>query len=176
MKELIIVRHGIAVDPGTPGIPDDERPLTSKGRRRMREVARGLRPLDLRLDRIVTSPLPRAFATAEIVAEVLNADDVLETADVLRAGSDAQAIRDWLLERTEDRLMIVGHNPSLSDLVSLLVLGGGAGPQQHICELKKGGLAALRASEAAPDRFDLLWVATPRLFRRLAGVGRRSRR
>ena len=35
MTELFIVRHGIAVDPGTPGIPDDERPLTPKGEKRM---------------------------------------------------------------------------------------------------------------------------------------------
>ncbi len=40
MNELYVVRHGIAVDPGTPGIPDDERPLTPKGEKRMREIAR----------------------------------------------------------------------------------------------------------------------------------------
>ena len=75
MNELYILRHGIAVEPGTPGIPDDERPLTPKGEKRMRQIARGLRKLDLKLDRIVTSPLPRARATAEIVADVLDARD-----------------------------------------------------------------------------------------------------
>ncbi len=44
MNELYILRHGIAVDPGTPGIPDDERPLTPKGEKRMRQIARGLAP------------------------------------------------------------------------------------------------------------------------------------
>ena len=62
MNDLYIVRHGIAVDPGTPGMADDERPLTSKGEKRMRQVARGLSKLELKLDRIVTSPLPRARA------------------------------------------------------------------------------------------------------------------
>ena len=33
MNELYIVRHGIAVEPGTPGIPDDERPLDAQGRK-----------------------------------------------------------------------------------------------------------------------------------------------
>ena len=60
MTHLYIVRHGIAVEPGTPGIPDDERLLTSKGEKRIRQIARGLVRLDLKLDRIVTSPLPRA--------------------------------------------------------------------------------------------------------------------
>ena len=175
MKELYILRHGIAVEPGTPGIPDDERPLTSKGRRRMRRIARGLCRLELRIDRIVTSPMPRARATAEIIAEELDAEDLVETADVLRAGSDAQAIQNWLRERTEERLMIVGHNPGLTDLITLLILGGGAGLRPQVCELKKGGIAALRPPTASADRFDLIWAATPRLIRGLTGIGRRSR-
>jgi phosphohistidine phosphatase len=174
MDELYILRHGIAVEHGTPRIPDDDRPLTPEGRRRMRQIARGLRRLDLRPDRIVTSPLPRASATAEIVAGALEAEDNLETADVLRASSDARAIRDWLRQRTEGRLMIVGHNPSLTELMTLLVVGDGSRPP--ICELKKGGIAALRPSDAAADRFELTWVATPRLIRRLMGIGNRSRK
>ena len=101
MNELYILRHGIAVEPGTPGIPDDERPLTPKGEKRMREIARGLRRLDLKLDRIVTSPLPRARATAEIVADALDARDLLETADILQAGTAAATIQRWL--RRADR-------------------------------------------------------------------------
>jgi phosphohistidine phosphatase len=167
MIELYILRHGIAVDPGTPGIADDERPLTPKGRRRMRQIARGLRRLGLRLDRIVTSPLPRAAATAEIVADELGAGDLLETADVLRPGSEARSIRDWLRDRAEDRLMIVGHNPGLTDLITQLVLGVTNGPRAQVCDLKKGGIAALRPSAASADRFDLVWVATPQLIRRL---------
>jgi phosphohistidine phosphatase len=170
MKDLYILRHGIAVPPGTPGIPDDERPLTPKGAKRMHQVARGLRRLDLKLDRIITSPLPRARATAEIVADELDAGDLLETADVLRAGADAATIRGWLRERTEDRLMIVGHNPALTDLITLMVLGA-TRPQPQVCELKKGAIAALKPSASAPDRSELLWVATPRLIRRLAGGG-----
>ena len=169
MDELYILRHGIAVEHGAPGTPDDERPLTPRGRRRMRQIARGLRRLELGLDRIVTSPLPRARSTAEIAAEELGAEDLLEEAEVLRAGSDAPAIRDWLRTRTEARLMIVGHNPALSDLIALLVLGDGnrSWPGPRLCELKKGGLAALCSSGDASDRFDIAWVATPRLIRRM---------
>ncbi len=168
MIELYIVRHGIAVDHGAPDIPDDDRPLTPKGEKRMRQIARGLRRLDLTLDRIVTSPLPRARATAEIVAEELDAEDMLETADILRAGTDAATIMQWLRERTEDRLMIVGHNPALSDLITLLVLGSSlSGPQVH--DLRKGGIAALKPSIGMRDRYELVWVATPGLIRKVSG-------
>jgi phosphohistidine phosphatase len=170
MKDLYILRHGIAVEPGAPGIPDDQRPLTPKGIKRMHQVARGLRRLDLKLDRIITSPLPRARATAEILAEALDAEGLLETVDVLRAGTDAATVGNWLRARSEDRVMIVGHNPALTDLVTLLVLGA-TRPQPQVCELKKGGIAALKPSTIAPERFELVWVATPGLIRRLAGGG-----
>ncbi len=168
MNELFILRHGIAVDPGAAGMTDDERPLTEKGIKRMRQIAIGLRALDLNLDRIVTSPLPRAKATAEIVALALEAQDRLETSNVLKTGSDAARLERWLRDRPEDRLMLVGHNPTLSDLVSLLVLGA---TMPLICDLKKGGIAALTRRPGASGLYELAWVAPPRLTRRLGGAG-----
>lgn len=168
MIDLYIVRHGIAVEPGTPGVPDDERPLTSKGEKRMRQIARGLRQLDLKLNRIVTSPLPRARATAEIIADALGGGELLEISNVLQTGSSAATVHRWLRDRSEDRLMIVGHNPTLSDLVSLLVVGS---MQPQICDLKKGGIAALTRAVPARDLYDLNWLATPRLFRAIMDDG-----
>jgi phosphohistidine phosphatase len=167
MTDLYILRHGIAVDPGTAGIPDDERLLTPKGEKRMRQIARGMRILDLRLDRIVTSPLARARATAEIVARELELLHLLEISNVLQAGTSAAMVRRWLCKRSEERLLIVGHNPTLSDLVALLVVGS-----EHplVCDLKKGGIAALTRSTAGADRYEIAWVATPRLLRRVANV------
>jgi phosphohistidine phosphatase len=164
MTHLYIVRHGIAALPGTPGIPDDERLLTSKGEKRVRQIARGLARLDLKLDRIVTSPLPRARATAEIIADELDSRKLLEISNVLQTGSSAATVERWLRERTEERLMIVGHNPTLSDLLSLLVLGS---TQPLICDLKKGGVAALGQKGGARDLYELHWIAPPRLFRGL---------
>ena len=94
--DLWFFKYHFQSDPVMPGclgpsLSDDERRLTPKGKKRMQQIARSLRRLDLKLDRIVTSPLPRARATAEIVADELDADDRLETADILRAGSDPPA-------------------------------------------------------------------------------------
>jgi len=164
MTDLYLLRHGIAVDPGTPGIPDGERPLTAKGEKRMSQIARGLRVLGLKLDRIVTSPLARARSTAEIVARELDLLGLLEVSNILQAGTSAATVRRWLRERSEERLLVVGHNPTLSDLVALLVLGS---EHPSICDLKKGGMAALTRSPASVDLYEIAWIATPRLFRRL---------
>ena len=160
MKKLYLLRHGPAVPHGTPDIADDDRPLTSKGERRVRSVARALKRLKIKVDRIVTSPLPRALRTAEIVAEVLGKSDWVELVDDLRAERTAESIQAWLATRTEERLMLVGHNPSLSDLLTRLVVGPDQAP---IGELRKAGLAALRSDEGQIYRID--WVARPRLFR-----------
>lgn len=161
MDRLYLVRHGIAVPPGTPHIEDDLRPLTAKGIRRTRQVARGLRRLGVAVERIVTSPLPRALRTAEIIAKVLGSDEAPERADALRAGESADTIRNWLDGRGEASLMVVGHNPALSELVGLLLLGQ---PAPSLCQLRKSGIAALVRT---PDGgFALDWLATPGMLRR----------
>ena len=162
MTEVYLLRHGIAVAYGTPDFADDERPLTPKGEKRMQQIGRGLRRLDLRPDRIVTSPLPRALKTAEIVAEALGISNRLETADALRPERDAASIRAWLQTRPEPRLMLVGHNPSLSNLIGVLINGG---HPPIVCELRKGGIAALGNPDDRGLRLD--WLATPRLLRLL---------
>jgi phosphohistidine phosphatase len=163
MRQLYLLRHGIAVPPGTPGYEDDQRPLTRQGARRMKQIARGLCCLGLEFDRIVTSPLPRARRTAKIVAKALKCEEILEEADALRADRDAASIRAWIDTRSEPRLLLVGHDPWISELVGLLITGAEGPP---LCQLRKGGLAALR--DAPDGRLQLDWLARPRLLRRLA--------
>src|SRR3979411_2729844 len=68
--KLYFLRHGEADWPNW-NKPDDERPLTERGKKEMKKVAAFLARLDLSLDHIVTSPLPRAKQTAEPVAKRL---------------------------------------------------------------------------------------------------------
>lgn len=159
---LYLVRHGEAVPYNTPGISDDDRPLTDDGERRMRKAARGLKRLKVDPERILTSPLPRARRTAEIIAERLSKESVLEEEAALRADRDARSVRDWIGTRSEASLMIVGHNPTFSKLVGLLVDGSTDRP---VCELEKGGVAALRTTDR--DGFVLDWLASPRMLRKL---------
>lgn len=159
---LYLVRHGIALPSGTPGVADAARPLTPKGERHMKRIAKGLRRLDVLPDRIVTSPLSRAQRTAEIIAAGLGLESRLEVAEVLSASSPAEAIWGWLRSREESSLMIVGHNPAFSRLVGLIVTGEDLIP---VCELAKGGVAAFRPGAEGGMVID--WIATPALLRQL---------
>jgi len=161
MNRLYLVRHGIAVPHGDPDFADDDRPLTPQGVDHIRQVARGLKRLKGKLDRIVTSPLPRAARTAHILADGLGLVDDLESADALRADRSAASIREWVSARPEGRLMIVGHNPSFSDLIGLLLTGDHSLPS---VELRKGGIAAFTFGPDGAVRLD--WIARPRLLRR----------
>jgi phosphohistidine phosphatase len=164
MSELYVVRHGIAVLHGTPGVYDNDRPLTERGRKRMRQIARGLRRLAIEPDGIVSSPLPRAWQTAEIIAEVLGLSSCLEASDDLRVDRSAAMIRDWISSRVESRLMIVGHDPAFTDLVGLLVTGR-AGPP--VCALKKGAVAVFSRRQGETGTYALDWLAQPRLLRQV---------
>ncbi len=162
VKRIWIVRHGVAVEHGTPGIADDERPLTAEGSRKMVRAAAGLERLRPDPELILTSPLPRARRTAEIVAQALRLSDRLEDAAELRASARSIAIRDWLLARPEDALMVVGHDPWCSELPGLLIQGAGT---PVVCHLKKGGVIALeREAEGA---WAIAWLAPPGLLRKL---------
>jgi len=161
MNQLYLLRHGLAVPHGTPGIAEDDRPLTAEGERRVRAIGRGLKRLKVKVVRIATSPLPRALKTAEIIADALgDPEELIEVVEELRAGRDAATIRAWLATREETRLMVVGHNPSLSDLLALLTTGD----ENHgYCELRKGGIAALTGDPRGLYQVD--WIARPKLFR-----------
>ena len=65
MLELYIIRHGLAGKSLAEG--DELRPLKKKGREQMKEVAKGLKELDVAFDLVLTSPLVRAKESAEIV-------------------------------------------------------------------------------------------------------------
>ena len=67
-----MIRHAIAVE-RTPEMVDADRQLTDRGRRRFKQVVRGLRTLDLRIDRILSSPWRRAAETADLALPLLRA-------------------------------------------------------------------------------------------------------
>lgn len=159
------MRHGIAALADHEGGSDADRRLTPRGIKRIKVVARGLDRLDLGIERIISSPLPRAHETAVIVADALALDDALEFSDVLQTGASAEAVRRFLRTRSESRLLVVGHNPTLSDLVGKMIQHDGSHP---MIELRKGGVAALQGSSPDAPVLELAWIAIPRLFRRLA--------
>lgn len=165
--ELYIMRHGIAVDRGTAGYADDaKRPLTPDGRKRMKEITVGLMRAGFDPDWIVTSPLVRAAETAEIVADGLGGRVPRDDCDALRPGGSPEALLTFLAKQPgRRRVLVVGHEPDLSELAARLV---GAGRHAHL-GFKKGGCCLITFQEFPPRApGQLLWWLTPRLMRKMA--------
>src|SRR5437879_8814414 len=106
---LYLLRHGIAEE-WRPDFPDEKRRLTAEGKQKVRMIARGISKLDLALDLIVTSPLPRASETAEIVAEVLGCKDIVKVDDRLAGGFGMHEARGIISDAgNAQSVMLVGH-------------------------------------------------------------------
>jgi phosphohistidine phosphatase len=159
---LYILRHGIAVQHGDPGYPNDaDRPLTPKGERKVQAIAEAMDALDLSFDLILTSPYPRARQTAEIVAGVLKAGEKLQVSDDLTPGGSTEQLIQCINthETQPEDVLLVGHEPYLSELISLLVAGDTSFP----VVLKKGGFARLIADSLKHGSCaTLAWLLTPK--------------
>jgi len=165
--ELYVMRHGIAVDRGSAGFSDDsKRPLTVEGKKKMKQIMAGLIKLGFDLDWIVSSPLVRARETAEIVAEELGTRPPLDLCDALGPGGSPESLISFLAKHSNrKRVLVVGHEPDLSELVARLI---GAGRHTHF-GFKKGGCCLITFLEFPPKSpGQLVWWLTPRLLRRMA--------
>lgn len=166
---LFILRHGVAIERDPQSFPDDSRrPLTLKGEDRVRFVCDAMQALELSFDQILASPFLRSRQTAEIVAGTLGLRRVLECRAELTPEGDPKALVRFVnrLEPGPENLLLVGHEPYLSKLISVLI----SGTDGARLDLKKNGLAKL---EVAPKlRYGqcatLSWLLTPRQLGLLA--------
>lgn len=166
--ELYILRHGLAVERGTPGFGDDAmRPLTPKGEKQLRKTVAALREMEPAFDLILSSPLLRAKRTAEIVAAELKLRKRLKLSAALAPGRDPEILIAELnrLKPSPETLLLVGHEPDLSRLISLLVTG-----DVHLrMDFKKGGLCKLEAEILRGGQCAMLvWLLTPKQMRLMA--------
>lgn len=166
--DLYFMRHGIAAAGSDPGTRSDrERALTQKGIKRMRKAARGLRALGIPFDRILTSPLKRSRQTADLAAQALKMEDRLEEVQELSPGGSIQELLSRLgAFEGKKHLLLVGHEPLLSETVSFLI----SGAQKTEMRLKKGGLCCVTVDNLPAKKGALLrWMLTPKQLRLLAG-------
>jgi len=159
---LYLLRHGLAVEPGSDGFSkDSERPLTAKGKTKMSKIAAAMQALDLTFDLILSSPYVRASQTAEIVAEAFQARKKLEFSEALVPGANGRKLVALLnhLSPQPQSVILVGHEPFLSEFISLLLAGHSGVP----IVMKKGGLCQLTAEslQAGPCA-TLDWLLTPK--------------
>ncbi|WP_291985317.1 histidine phosphatase family protein [Luteitalea sp.] len=163
---LLLVRHAIAEDRGAAWPDDAERPLSREGVRKWKRSARGLARLAPSADLLLSSPLTRAFQTAEILGKAMSPSPRVQLFPALRPdtrpGATVTALRALAPTGT---VVLVGHEPMLAELAALLL------HLQGPLEFRKG--AAMRLTSQGlgtrgPARLD--WFVTPRILRDLAGT------
>jgi phosphohistidine phosphatase len=166
---LYILRHGIAVDPGTPEYAaDSERPLVPKGERKLRLIGKAMGCLELRFDLILSSPYLRARQTAETIAASLKFKKPIELSDSLTPGGSQRQLVEFLnqFKPVPQEVLLVGHEPYLSELISLLV----SGESGVSIAVKKGGLCKVSAERLEFGRCATLeWLLTPKQMALMAG-------
>ncbi len=158
--QLFVIRHAIAED-RRPDQDDAARELTPEGARKMKQIVRGLRELEVELARVLTSPWARARQTAELLAPVSAAPPA--ATELLCRAPDAE-----LLARIAEPggvTAVVGHEPWLGELVAWLAFGDAR--RGDALALKKGSVVELEGS-AVPGGMMLRGILQPRVLRRLA--------
>jgi len=159
---LLIVRHAIAVPHGTPGVADNDRPLTPEGDLKFREAAKGLARILDRPEALLTSPWLRARQTAAIAATAWGGPEPKETKALATGSFDALA--EALDAHPEDATVaIFGHEPWVSELLARLV----GAKQSERLTFKKGGAALLDVPGRLAEGGSLVWYLTPKLLRKL---------
>ncbi len=160
--DLYFLRHAKAVQRSVRSkTPDHTRALTAEGEEKMRLVAKGIRRLELSFDLILTSPYLRARRTAEILAEMLKESSRLKLSSNLAPDGDPRELVAELngYRRRLDCIVLVGHEPCFSEMISTLISGG----KEARLDMKKAGLCKLAAASLRWGQCATLeWLLTPR--------------
>jgi phosphohistidine phosphatase len=161
---IYFLRHANAGEKRADPVKDEKRPLDKDGVVQCRYVGALLSALDVQVDQIITSPLKRAMQTASLVGNDIDFATKLQVSDSLRPSATFEQFRQLIHACAKyEAIMVVGHNPSLTEFVSQIVTNGGS---KKSIELKKGGIARV---DYSPKRSVLNWMVTPKLARALYG-------
>jgi len=169
--ELYILRHSDAVNIGESGCASDrERFLSETGRLKMEEIAQSIKKMGIEFDLVLSSPYVRARQTAEILVKAYHAEKKLRFSDFLASGESVEDLMAELDEKYSrlEALVLVGHEPQLSRLISFLL----SGHEDLGFEMKKGGLCKLSIerfkSKGACAVLD--WLLPPRYLRLMVSL------
>ena len=171
--ELYIIRHASAEMLSLKNdFTDAKRALTTQGREKMRQAARGIKKLGVSFDLIMTSPLVRAVETAQIIGKVLDTDGSaqVETDNLAPGASFEDLFTEIRTHLGIQSAALIGHQPDLGTLISRLVWGSSLS-----IPLKKGGVCCISITETMPTfRGDIIWLMTPKQLRMMASCKSRD--
>lgn len=120
MRTLLILRHGKSSWANV-YLADHDRPLKARGKRDAPRMGRLLREEGLTPELIISSTAERALATAELAALACDYEGEIETTrDFYHAAPEAYIERLQELPDDVERVMVVGHNPGMEELIAEL--------------------------------------------------------
>jgi phosphohistidine phosphatase len=114
---LYLLRHGEAE---ARAHSDSARQLTARGRQEVEQVARQFAARNIQLDRCFVSPYVRASQTAQLFLQHAGQSVKAETTEILIPEVRASAVMGFLDDVREQQVLLVSHNPLLSELLALL--------------------------------------------------------
>jgi phosphohistidine phosphatase len=160
---LLLNRHADAGTRDPAQWPDDrDRPLTDKGRKVQRKVARALRKLDLAPTLVLTSPWTRALQTAEILIEAAGVPQPPVLCEPLATEPDLDRLADAVGEQPPEAIVaLVGHSPWMEDLAAILL--GGSSTSLRI-DFPKSGVLGMRVERLEPAAGELRFFLRPKLL------------
>lgn len=150
---VYLLRHGKAARPSFSVHSDYTRPLTNVGRREMRKIGQALNRLKIQPEILASSPLTRSIETAEIVSKYVGVEVVQW--DELKPETHPFKTMDVIEKLPVKSIMVVGHEPHLSNLISHMISA-----TMLPLSLKKGSLACVRMP--AVGFASLRYLLTPR--------------
>ncbi|MGA2903401.1 MAG: phosphohistidine phosphatase SixA [Candidatus Korobacteraceae bacterium] len=170
--DIYFLRHASASEAKLDSARDEQRPLDKLGIEQSHNVGLALAALGVAVDAIVSSPLQRAMQTATVVANEIGYEDEIITDAALRPEATYEQFQDLLRRYSrKEAILVVGHDPSLTEFLNQLLLGEAA---THVIELKKGAIAKVEKTEREPAV--LKWYMTPKVVRALQQASANSSR
>ena len=151
---LYLLRHGEAESVATDSAG---RQLTEAGHEEVENVARQFAARHVNLDRCLVSPALRAQQTARTFLDQIFHPPAVETVDALdptHRAADAMAVLDNI---KDSNILLVGHNPLLSELLALLTDGN----IDHMRILETGNLACVSLDIVGLGMGDCAWILEP---------------
>lgn len=168
---IYFLRHASAGEPFANLKKDEKRALDKDGIEQCGMVGRTLAALDVQVDTIISSPLKRAAQTASLVGNELSYEGKLLFENGLRPGAPYADFRRMLEKYArQESIMVVGHNPNLSEFLGRVVSEPGC---EANIELKKGAVAKV---DLGRNSAVLQWCITPRVLRGIYAAAAESSR
>ncbi len=168
---IYFLRHASAGERFVNPKKDEKRALDKEGLDQCGYVGRALAAMDVQVDVVISSPLKRATQTASLVGNEMGYEGKLQIETALRPGASFADFRRMLEKYAAlESVMVVGHNPNLSQFLGAAISESGG---EASIELKKGAVARVDMRRSSGT---MQWCWTPKALRALYTAATESSR